>query len=105
TLLALLLRGKRPDTFRERHEQTGRDGAPLDVNAQAIIAQGAGGGEGVHQAVGGRTARRGRLVTHSEAWDLSEAVTPPQAADSAHAPATDDPARRVLRRDRLGGLV
>jgi AcrR family transcriptional regulator len=30
-MLALLLKGKRPDTFRERHEHTGKDGGPIGV--------------------------------------------------------------------------
>jgi hypothetical protein len=30
-LLITLLKGKRPDTFRERHEYTGKDGKPIQV--------------------------------------------------------------------------
>ena len=35
TLLITLLKGKRPDTFRERHEITGKDGGPLITPQQA----------------------------------------------------------------------
>lgn len=32
-LLSLLLRGKRPEVFRERVEHTGRDGRPIEIEA------------------------------------------------------------------------
>lgn len=36
-LLILLLKGKRPDTFRERHEVTGKNGGPLHTQTDVIL--------------------------------------------------------------------
>lgn len=36
-LLTLLLKGKRPDTFRERHEVTGKNGGPLHTQTDLIL--------------------------------------------------------------------
>jgi hypothetical protein len=36
-LLMLLLKGKRPDTFRERHEVTGKNGGPLHTQTDVIV--------------------------------------------------------------------
>jgi hypothetical protein len=37
TLLITLLKGKRPETFRERHEHSGPNGTPLPVPATVMI--------------------------------------------------------------------
>lgn len=47
TLLIFLLKGAKPDTYRERHEVTGKDGGPLDQIVRVYIPDnGRGGGGG-----------------------------------------------------------
>ncbi|HKS27088.1 MAG TPA: hypothetical protein VJS44_04685 [Pyrinomonadaceae bacterium] len=46
TLMIFLLKGARPEKFRERHEVTGKDGAPLMPDVVTIVNKAYGDGDG-----------------------------------------------------------